>query len=66
VDTRDSAHVVEEKYSLPLPGIEILFPGSLARVLVTVPTSDYHSSLDSKWRPPLTLKLHLPNLITLL
>jgi len=66
MDTRDSAYVLEEKYFLPLPGIEIRFPGSLACVLVTVPTTEYHSRLDSKWRPPLTLRLHLPNIITLL
>jgi len=48
MDTRDSAHVLEEKYFLPLPGIEIGFPGSLACVLVTVPTTEYHSRLDSK------------------
>jgi len=34
--TPDGAHVVEEKYFVPLPGIKIRFPGSLARVLVTV------------------------------
>jgi len=64
--TRDSAHVLEEKYLVPLPGIEMRFPGCLARVLITVPTTDYHSRFDSKWKPPLTLRPHLPYLITLL
>jgi hypothetical protein len=27
MDLRDSAHVVEENYLVPLPGIEIQFPG---------------------------------------
>jgi hypothetical protein len=54
MDTRDSAHVTEDKYLVPLPGIEIRSPGCLAHVLVTVPTTDYHSPFDSKWKPPLT------------